>query len=168
MIVVLEGSTALLPVWVERRNLNEPHFEHRGARLLPFICVGQVEDEQVFRCGSWRHWMGATVGELKVVVQLRSTKHDAVETVVVFEPSNLHEVKPFAVHDDRAIEGADWPSYSELGLHDPGKWLSGLTFAFSGARLHARPLRRMDGHAVLFPDRNSSPSRVRNWNQLEI
>jgi hypothetical protein len=39
---------------------------------------------------------------------------------VVFEPSNLHEVQPFAVHDNRAIEGADWPSYSELVLHDPG------------------------------------------------
>ena len=80
MIVVLESSTALLPVWIERRNLNEPGFEHRGARPPPFICVGQVEDEQVFRCRSWHHWMGATVGELKVVVQTCKTPLDGSET----------------------------------------------------------------------------------------
>ena len=119
MIIILECSTALLPVWVERQNLNEPSFEHRGACLPPVICVGQVEDEQVFRCRSWHDWMDTTACELKVVVQIRSTQHDAIEPIVVLKPSNLHEAKPLAVHTDRAVEGADRSSDSELGWHDP-------------------------------------------------
>ncbi len=59
------------------------------------------------------------VCKLKVVLQIRSTQHDAVEPVVVLEPSNLHEAKPLAVHTDRAVERADWSSDSELGWHDP-------------------------------------------------
>jgi hypothetical protein len=62
--------------------------------------------------------MGATVGELKVVVQITSTQHDAIEAVVVLEPSNFDEAKPFAVHNHRAVERANWPSDSKLSLHD--------------------------------------------------
>jgi len=63
--------------------------------------------------------MDTTACELKVVVQIRSTQHDAIEPIVVLKPSNLHEAKPLAVHTDRAVEGADRSSDSELGWHDP-------------------------------------------------
>src|SRR6266853_935253 len=90
---------------------------------------------------------GATVCKLKVVVQIRSTQHDAVEPVVVLEPSNLHEAKSLAVHIGRAVEGADWSSDSELGWHDPEvgersnvpSHRRATAAACRSAMLHARP-----------------------------
>src|SRR5439155_1175427 len=113
--------------------------EHRGACLSPSICVGKVEDEQVLRCRSRHHWMGVTVCKLKVVLQIRSTQHDAVEPVVVLEPSNLHEAKSLAVHTDRAVERADWSSDSELGWHDPEL---GKRSAISGVQISPVGRRR--------------------------
>ena len=107
MVLVLEGAATLLPVWIEGRDLHEPGLQHGLASSLPLDVVGQVENEQVFRRLAGTNGVGTAVGELEVVTDPDSAKHDSIEPFMVLEPSNLGEAEALAVHGDGLLQCGD-------------------------------------------------------------
>ena len=91
-VVVLESSTANVPVRIGRCYALKADRFHSDTGALPFFGLRHIKDGKVFRRWSRRHRAVSTVGELEVISRSLISNHDTIETLMVFERSKYPKI----------------------------------------------------------------------------
>ena len=98
IVMVLESTASLLPVWIESRYFLEARFQHARAGLLSLVRFWETENDKVFWSGSGLDRVDTAISELEVIAHRRVSPHDAVKARVVLKTSEFAELEATAIY----------------------------------------------------------------------